>query len=766
MAAILKVNGTQSGGAGATLTLQSNLLVYYSSVSGLQPYGDISYQKIQYTVNSYPSSGILMLSGVKINPGGTFTQYDINTNRLSYTNDGKNTTPLDKIGVSIKDLNDPLGGTVTTTINIKINLPPMPPSGKINPLSVKQEETKYLTRANIDYDDYNNPGAYDDIKFVITALPLYGDLYIDGKKVVGLTKADGITPWSFTQAQLTTGSFVKYTSVPTYPDALLANADSFTFYAVDPQGQKTTDTKFPIIIQIVSEPMSIVRDGPLLLNQNETKGIGPDVLYVSDPDTPAGNLVFTIKKLPTFGKMYKNISGTWTEFTLSTSFTQTDVNNGLLKYTNDGSENANDSFTFSVTDGVNISPDIIFPIIIKVVINKPPILNITPLTVYQAAVGIVDNKVIDLSDPEGVSNDLLTVTIKTLPAKGTLYFNSALVTKDLVIKYSDIMAGKLTYKHNGVYAPESDGFDITASDGVKTTSQTTVPISVIQPPNKPPYLVNNPASICKNGGKVLMGGISLLWADDDDAPADVKLTITSTPLHGSIVMVNGTVETPLDVGTNISLADWQTVLAKLDSGIRYTNTDVATVAQTDFFVFTLMDAHGNVVGPFNHVININAPSPNNPPVLINNGKRQLKSTSDTIKPTELSASDSDNSDVQLIFTITELPTKGDLYIAGVKATVGSQFTVADIKALRLSYTSIDKNASLDMFAFTLTDGVSILSGVFTISLEDGLQVSMADMTVMENNSQVVDNTVLYGRNPSCVASQIIYHIVTLQFGEH
>lgn len=75
--------------------------------------------------------------------------------------------------------------------------------------------------------------------------------------------------------------------------------------------------------------------------------IGAARLRVTDADTAASSLVYTIGTAPSHGTLTKAGS----PLAASGAFTQADVDANVLTYTHDGSETTSDSFTFSVSDG-------------------------------------------------------------------------------------------------------------------------------------------------------------------------------------------------------------------------------------------------------------------------------------------------------------------------------------------------------------------------------------------------------------------------------
>ena len=98
---------TLSQGATATIT-QAKLLATQPTATTVQ---------LTYTVTQLPTNGTLKLGNVALAVGGTFTQYDIDNNLLSYTNNGINTNS-DSFKFTVNGINLALLGGQTYTINI------------------------------------------------------------------------------------------------------------------------------------------------------------------------------------------------------------------------------------------------------------------------------------------------------------------------------------------------------------------------------------------------------------------------------------------------------------------------------------------------------------------------------------------------------------------------------------------------------------------------------------------------------------------------
>jgi len=94
------------------------------------------------------------------------------------------------------------------------------------------------------------------------------------------------------------------------------------------------------------DPFVIVNDTlkvPLGLSRKLTS----EVLRVTDNNNGDADLVYTIVSLPTNGRLLLN----GTALDLGGQFSQTDLNDALLRYVHDGDENEVDQFVFTVIDG-------------------------------------------------------------------------------------------------------------------------------------------------------------------------------------------------------------------------------------------------------------------------------------------------------------------------------------------------------------------------------------------------------------------------------
>ncbi|KAM9295746.1 LOW QUALITY PROTEIN: FRAS1-related extracellular matrix protein 3 [Morus bassanus] len=119
--------------------------------------------------------------------------------------------------------------------------------------------------------------------------------------------------------------------------------DSFEFEVTD--GYNPVFRTFRVSITGVDNKKPILTIGDLVVEEGETRLIPPFELTVED--TPDHLLLFTVTQVPVHGQILYNSS-----YPVS-SFTKQDLNENLISYRHDGTETSQDSFSFSVTDGIH-----------------------------------------------------------------------------------------------------------------------------------------------------------------------------------------------------------------------------------------------------------------------------------------------------------------------------------------------------------------------------------------------------------------------------
>jgi len=126
-----------------------------------------------------------------------------------------------------------------------------------------------------------------------------------------------------------------------------ATSHSITVRADSSDGSFNT-ASFAIAVTDVNEaPTTVLNQGLTVAESSSNSVVGPAVLYTTDPEQGTSQVVYTLTALPTFGTLTKG----GVALSSGQTFTQANIDAGVVKYSNDGSESATDSFKFIVSDG-------------------------------------------------------------------------------------------------------------------------------------------------------------------------------------------------------------------------------------------------------------------------------------------------------------------------------------------------------------------------------------------------------------------------------
>uniref|UniRef100_H0X5Q1 FRAS1-related extracellular matrix protein 1 n=1 Tax=Otolemur garnettii TaxID=30611 RepID=H0X5Q1_OTOGA len=292
-------------------------------------------EKIYYLFESLPQHGQLQVKigrdWVPLYAGMKCTQEEVDLNLLRYTHtrtmdsqnwdsftfylwDGDNRSPAFDCHITIKDMGK--GDIVIFT----------------KPLVVSKGDRGFLTTTTLlAVDGTDKP---EELLYVITSPPRYGQ--------VEYVRYPGVPITSFSQMDIA-GQTVCY--VPKSKAAV--PSDMFRFIVSN--GLRTKHGVFEITLQTVDRALPVVtRNQGLRLAEGATGLLSPDVLQLSDPDTPVESLTFLLAQLPKHGQLY--LRGT---VLLQHNFTQQDVDSGNVAYQHLGGDTRTDCFTFVATDRTN-----------------------------------------------------------------------------------------------------------------------------------------------------------------------------------------------------------------------------------------------------------------------------------------------------------------------------------------------------------------------------------------------------------------------------
>mgnify|MGYP000264600592 CR=1 FL=1 len=374
---LLTMNEVFSAGEGQSAPIQASNLTYSDA--------DHAADEVIYTLLTAPANGEARLNNFALDTAvfSRFTQLNINQGELTYLHDGTETTS-DSFTYSVADITGAVG-SAGSEFNISVTSVADTPTVVLEAVSVTTGRSTSLSGAVIagtapngnrseSIQVFDDDSAAVDISLRVTTLPSEGSLELDGVTVD--------TSTMFTMADVVANLLVYSSS----QDVSATNpvADTFRFEVLnaglpvlDLQGSELIDGSGvgDIVLEITT---TAATDGPVITastitlsglsiltnNAIETWGSGATgnsvtvtnvMINVEDSDnTAASGFTYTLTSLPSTGTLA--LSGT--ELSISDTFTQQNINNGELVFTNTLSATAlqvSDSFDIDVIDNESIT---------------------------------------------------------------------------------------------------------------------------------------------------------------------------------------------------------------------------------------------------------------------------------------------------------------------------------------------------------------------------------------------------------------------------
>lgn len=182
---------------------------------------------------------------------------------------------------------------------------------------------------------------------------------------------------------------------------------------------------------------------------------------------PNEQVVYTLKSLPDNidpgGGLFKN----GVKLVVDSTFTQQDINDGLITFVHNDTENFISSFDYSVSYGGEVRINDTFSIDVNPVNDTPTIGQGSSVTLKEGEVTTITSSQLSLNDVDGVGSDKSTgfatinnleFQVTALPTRGTLFLdanNNGIIdvgeeiTTTQWITKQDLIDGKVKYLHDG-----------------------------------------------------------------------------------------------------------------------------------------------------------------------------------------------------------------------------------------------------------------------------------------------------------------------------
>ncbi|KPA12194.1 Cadherin domain protein, partial [Candidatus Magnetomorum sp. HK-1] len=391
--------------------------------------------------------GSLYRNGILLQQSDTFTQADIDENRIAYHHAGGELS-LVQIRFNASDGISQLSDILFTINVIAVNDSPLLFSNNL--LGLAEGALKIIGNTFLKVTDVDNTDA--ELIFYLTVKPANGNLLLNA---VPLNNGETFTQESINSNILT----YQHNGTETV-------SDSFSFTITDGMGAVLPETVFNISISGNNDTPVLVNNSGLNLLEGSNSNISSTHLQVSDTDNTTDELTYVISIMPAHGSIYKN-----QQILSGNSFTQQDIDNNQIAYIHDGTENLSDSFTFVVHDTLGSSLNQSqFIITIQAVNDLPQLITLAPLSLNEGQSKEIPNTLLLASDAE--TNDL-TYTLTDLPDYGLLRKDGIALSLNETFMQSDLNNNSIRYDHDGS-EQTTDNFSFVVSDADSATITETI----------------------------------------------------------------------------------------------------------------------------------------------------------------------------------------------------------------------------------------------------------------------------------------------------
>lgn len=355
----------------------------------------------------------------------------------------------------------------------------------------------------------------------------------------------------------------------------------------------------------------------MTLDEGTEATIGATELEATDADLN-DVLTYTLLDAPVNGEL--RLDGT--ALVATDTFTQGDIDGGLLTYAHDGSETTSDDFQFQVADVANATtPSAVFNITITPA-NDGPVVDANgalaginysaTFTENAPAVSIIDSSV-SISDADSTQLSAVVVAITdaaNLPAEILAVDEATATTQSISVSYDsttgeltlsggqpfsnyEAVLATLTYSNNSENPGPSRLITITATDNETTPASsdpaTEIALTIITDDDAP-TLTNNGLTLAE-GTEANITPAELAANDVDTEPAALVFSLSSVPNHGEL-RLSGTALTSGEDFTQDDIENGRLSYAHngtetTSDSFNFTLSDDTTSLPAEDFVFTI-----------------------------------------------------------------------------------------------------------------------------------------------------------------------------------
>ncbi|XP_067348338.1 FRAS1-related extracellular matrix protein 2a isoform X1 [Channa argus] len=671
---------------------------------------DTESEQITLTLSQPPKHGQVQVAFTDLKKKGVFRLEDVSEGKMSYIHSGEETTS-DEFQLDVSD------GIHVVTVTVKVNVKPVDdetptislPAGTIGShMDVLENGATEITTNVIQGRDDDT----DDLQltFIVEDPPVMGEILVKGVPALRFTQADiinGVVVYAHT------GGEIGPTSLQDGFNLTLTDMSSdWTIGGNKVSGVHVRVTILPVDSQAPEVSIGI----QFSVIEGEKDPIGPQHLNADDNDTPTDDVLCTIIVQPTAGYVENISPAPGSEKSRSgtaiSAFTIRDIREGNIYYVQSihkGAEPVEDRFTFRCSDGINLSENHFFPIVILPANDEKPEIYLREIVVMEGMNIVIEAPILNGADADIPPDELLFIISKP-PKHGAilnqLSSGSILVTNFTLEQIRE--ASSIIYEHDDSETTE-DSFDVTLTDGKYSVEKTATVVIIPVDDETPRMLINDGVEV-EIGETKEISNKMLKATDLDSDDSTITYLIRFGPGQGLLQRKNssGSLENIM-LGMNFTQAD-------IDAGlIVYTHNGQEGVR--DLIKFDVTDGMNPLIDRYFYVtvgsIDMVFPDVVSKGVSLREGGR-VTLTTDLLSTTDLNSPDEN-----LVFTITRAPVRGHLECTDTPGMAIVSFTQLQLAGSKIYYIhTSDDEVKMDSFEFEVTDGYNPIFRTFRISIVD------------------------------------------------
>ena len=355
------------------------------------------------------------------------------------------------------------------------------------------------------------------------------------------------------------------------PAANFNGTDSFTYTVTDAaSGESATQTVAITVNPVNDEQILATNTGASVAEGSTGNVVTTAMLATTDVDNSSDQLVYTVDSAPANGTLYDN----GVALTVGGSFTQADIDAGLITYDHDGSQTSSDAFAFTVDDGAGTTTSGSFSWSVSNTNDAPTAANNT-VTTAEDTTHTFTAADFNFSDVDG--DTLTSVQITSLESVGSLQLNGVDVSLNQVITKADIDAGLLRFTPaadaNGT---GYDSFGFTVNDGITdSVSSHTMTVDVTAVNDTPTVETTLADQTLAEDFATYTIDLTAAFADIETSDANLSYTVAGNSNIGVSIDLNG-------IATISSTANWHG-----SETLTFTATDEGGLSVSQDVIFTV-----------------------------------------------------------------------------------------------------------------------------------------------------------------------------------